>query len=116
MTKSKLEFDNPHVNFTVKKTIKIGNIIINMTAPCEVYYSTNNGAYAEALDYWGIKTIEYNDIVIDDYKNIRKFRDFHKDMGIDIEEEMKKHRDDLENEQLLKVVPKAIINFLKNEN
>jgi hypothetical protein len=115
MKNNNLKMGSIWINFTVEKTIKIGSIKINLTAPCEVYKDKDLKIVASAIDGWDIRSIDYNGINIHDYKNIRKFINFHKEMGIDIHENIDKD-DTLNHENITKILPKDIINLFKNLN
>jgi hypothetical protein len=117
MSKSKLEFGHAWVNFQVKKTIKIGSIGVNVNTPCEIYKCKKTKSIrVDNIDGWDISSIDYNGIHINNYQNIKKFIEFHKEMGIDINEEVRKSDDELISENLTKIVPKEIINFINKED
>lgn len=102
------------VQFSATKVINLGSIKLNTYAPCELFISvTTKKVTAQMQDGFEIDSIEYNDIVIDKHLNIRKFIEFHKEMGIDIQGAVDKIDDTISEQDLIKLIPKQIIKLIK---
>ncbi len=102
-----LKLGSMHLNINIEKVIKIGSIKVSCTiCTCVGRYGTNasekqkeqgfdwkkGDLWFEIQDHF-IDQIKYNGVVIESYENLRKFKDFHNEMGIDIDDHVDKGLD-----------------------
>jgi hypothetical protein len=87
-TTSKItEVTNPWFRVSIYETIEIGSIVVEICNYCDVHYN-NDKKLVVSADDWEIHKLEYQGIQISTYQNIQKFKQFHKEMGIDLDDKI----------------------------
>jgi hypothetical protein len=82
MSKAKLSVSDVFYNVNIRIEKTVGAIKIKGLAYTCVYLNQKGEMNMDVNDYH-IEGIEYQGIEIRDYKKVKKFVDFHKEMGID---------------------------------
>ena len=110
MKKSKLKVDNTQYNVNYSILYTFGEIKINVIYATCIFRNKEGKLGIEIHDCWE-ESAEYMGIKITKYQDLKKFKDFHKEMGIYISAMIDEHEQD--EESVLKEIQKQIPNLDK---
>lgn len=98
------------------ETVKVGNLKATLVMQVFVYGFKDDGSILMDMDFVDINDISFEGIPIEGYDNWKKFKNFHKEMGIDFDSILNEKANEIfDNDFFKDIVVNDVKNLFKNE-
>lgn len=108
MKKNALKINHLFVGGNVRREIKVGQIDIVIGYRFDLYRNKEDKVVVSVDDWWE-ESITYMDIKITKWDDMKKFKTFHKEMGVDLDTYID---EPISNEEIEKLIKKQFGNQL----